>query len=236
MSETETEAATETATTETSEATTLLSDAGGEKATDKGQDATDAPADKTEGEEPKGDAEKDGEGKDKDADGKADDQSKGFEAFTLPDGMELDQEGMESFTDLAKGLKLNQEQAQGLVTLYAERMQAAMADVQKVQQEQFQEQLSTWEKDSRADKEFGGEKLDENLAVAKKALDRFGSPELTELLTKTGLGNHPEVIRAFHRVGKAIADDGHIMPGAGGGSSDDPESRARRHFPNTYKD
>jgi len=65
----------------------------------------------------------------------------------------------------------------------------------------------TWVTSSTADKEFGGDKLHENLATAKKARDAFGTPELTTLLNKTGLGNHPEVIRVFYRAGLAISED-----------------------------
>jgi hypothetical protein len=43
--------------------------------------------------------------------------------------------------------------------------------------------------------------------VARKALESFGSPALKELLNNTGLGNHPEVIKAFHKVGKLISED-----------------------------
>jgi hypothetical protein len=76
--------------------------------------------------------------------------------------------------------------------------------------------MTEWETASKSDKEFGGDKFDANLAVAKKALDAFGTPELRALLGPydpknnpkgTGLGNHPEIIRAFLKAGKAISED-----------------------------
>jgi hypothetical protein len=60
---------------------------------------------------------------------------------------------------------------------------------------------------SKGDKEFGGDKLSENLGVAKKALDAFGTAELRSLLNQSGLGDHPEVIRFMYRAGKAISED-----------------------------
>ena len=78
----------------------------------------------------------------------------------------------------------------------AERQQAAL-----------QAMTSEWAETSKADKEFGGEKLGENLAIAKTALDKFATPEFTKLLNDTGLGNHPEVLRVFYRAGKAISAD-----------------------------
>ena len=73
-----------------------------------------------------------------------------------------------------------------------------------------------WFEASKSDKEFGGEKLEQNLGIAKKALDTFGSPELNQLLVSTGLGNHPEVIRMMYRAGKAIGEDTFV---SGGGST-----------------
>jgi hypothetical protein len=64
--------------------------------------------------------------------------------------------------------------------------------------------------------------LPENLAAAKMALDTFGTPELRTLLIETGLGDHPEMIRAFVRAGKAISEDTLAMGGkkpAGAGKS-----------------
>ena len=67
-----------------------------------------------------------------------------------------------------------------------------------------------WLDQSSSDKEFGGERLDANLAVAKTALDKFGTPELKQLMNQTGLGNHPELIRFFYRAGKAISEDTYV--------------------------
>jgi hypothetical protein len=69
---------------------------------------------------------------------------------------------------------------------------------------------------SKTDQEFGGEKLSENLSVAKKALDAFGTPELRKLLDDSGLGNHPEVIRMMYRAGKAISEDRFVGGSPGG--------------------
>ena len=72
---------------------------------------------------------------------------------------------------------------------------------------------ASWSESSRTDKEFGGDKLNENLAVAQKAMNAFGTPELRAVLNKTGLGNHPELIRAFVRAGKAISEDTFVPGG-----------------------
>ena len=73
------------------------------------------------------------------------------------------------------------------------------------------------------DKEFGGPALAENLSVAKKALDAFGTAELRTLLNESGLGNHPEIVRLFFRAGKAISED-RVVTGSTGQAKAGPKS------------
>lgn len=120
--------------------------------------------------------------------------------FTAPEGTEYDPEILESFSEAAKEASLTQDAAQKLIEKMAPALAARQVDqVQAIHKE--------WLASSYSDKEFGGEKLAENLGVARKALENFGSPELRSLLDETGLGNHPEVIRFMFRAGKAISED-----------------------------
>ncbi len=123
--------------------------------------------------------------------------------FTTPEGVEFDAEVLKTYGEAAKELKLQPEAAQKLLEKVAPAMQER-------QSQQLEQMRNEWLEASKADKEFGGEKLTENLTVAKKALDAFGSPELRTLLNESGLGNHPEVIRFFLRAGKAISEDRYI--------------------------
>ena len=55
-----------------------------------------------------------------------------------------------------------------------------------------------WIAESKADKLIGGDKFDENMAIAKKAAEAFGDAELQTLLKPVsdggqGLGNHPAI-------------------------------------------
>jgi hypothetical protein len=120
--------------------------------------------------------------------------------FKAPEGSEYDTEILDAFTGAAREANLTQDAAQKLIEKMAPAIAARQADqVQAVHKE--------WLDASSSDKEFGGEKLAENLGVARKALDTFGSPQLRALLDETGLGNHPEVIRFMFKAGKAISED-----------------------------
>lgn len=123
--------------------------------------------------------------------------------FTPPEGKEFDAEVIGQFSDIAKELNLSQEAAQKLVeTMGPKIAERQMAQIEMVRNE--------WAQQAQTDKEYGGEKLQENLAVAKKALDSFGTPELRALLNESGLGNNPEVIRFMFRAGKAISEDTYV--------------------------
>ena len=120
--------------------------------------------------------------------------------FDAGEGKEFDPAVLEAYSEVAKELNLSNEDAQKLLDKVAPVMQARQA-------EQIEAVKEGWAEAARTDKEFGGEKLDQNLAVAKKALDAFGSPELKALLNESGLGNNPEVIRFMYRAGKQISED-----------------------------
>lgn len=128
--------------------------------------------------------------------------------FKAPEGTQFDDAVIGAFSEVAKELNLPQDQAQKVLDKMAPVIAARQA-------EQFQAARTEWAEAAKTDKEFGGEKLTENLGMAKKALDTFATPELRALLEESGLGNHPEVIRMFYRTGKAISED-RFVAGQGG--------------------
>lgn len=112
------------------------------------------------------------------------------------------------FESLARELDLSQEDAAKLIDQIAPEMT-------KAQEARMTAARTGWIEAAKVDKEFGGDKLQENMAVAKKALETFGTPELTKLLNDSGLGNHPEIIRAFFRAGQKITSGSFVPSGQG---------------------
>lgn len=126
--------------------------------------------------------------------------------FTAGEGVELDTEALKDFEPVARDLNLTNEQAQKLVDAYPK----ILAGVQQRQAEAWQAQTEQWAADVKADKEIGGDKLTANLSAAQRALDQFGTPELKEYLNATGLGNHPDLVKTFVKIGKAMSEDGMV--------------------------
>jgi antitoxin component HigA of HigAB toxin-antitoxin module len=135
-----------------------------------------------------------------------------YEPFAAPEGSQLDATVMEQFGDVARELNLPQDKAQLLIDKVA-------PVIAQRQAEQVETMRTEWATQATADKEFGGDKLPENLAVAQKAMTAFATPELTKLLNDTGLGNHPEVIRFMVRAGKAMSEDSVVTGGVPGATT-----------------
>lgn len=123
-----------------------------------------------------------------------------YQDFALPNGVTADPDLMGAFRDVAAQHGLSQDAAQAMMDLYGRTVDAG--------QQHHSEVTAQWASDVRADAELGGAKLDAVAGTANAALKAYGSPELVQLLNQTGLGNHPEVVRAFYRAGKALSEDG----------------------------
>lgn len=168
----------------------------------------DKPQPGTEGDKPQDDKPADG---DKPAD-KSDDKEQKPEGapekydFKSAEGVDLDTEALKDFEPVARDLNLTNEQAQKLVDAYPK----ILAGVQQRQADAWQKQTEDWAASVKADKEIGGDKLTANLSAAQRALDQFGGPALKEYLDSTGLGNHPELVKTFVKIGKAMSEDGMV--------------------------
>lgn len=165
----------------------------------EGDDASQKPEGEGEGEKPG--AEKNGDNKD--GDKKTEGAPESYE-FKAPEGGELDKEAVAQFEPIARELNLSQEQAQKLVDLYGSKV---MPQLMKQQADTWQKQVADWGTAAKEDAEIGGDKFDGNLTRAKQAMDKFATPQLREFLETTGMGNHPELIRVFVKVGAAMSED-----------------------------
>lgn len=120
--------------------------------------------------------------------------------FKFDEGRTVDAGILDVYSEVAKELNLTQDAAQ--------KMLSKIAPVIEGQQLQRIEAVKNeWTQASVTDKEFGGDKLQENLQVAEKALSQFGTDQLRALLKQSGLANNPEVIRFMYRAGRQLSED-----------------------------
>lgn len=145
--------------------------------------------------------------------------------FTLPEGFDVDQDVLDMATPVFKDLNLSQENAQKVVDLFA----AVTAESEKRQLEGFAQLIGSWQEDAFKDPEIGGEKFEENAGIAMLAMDKFGTPELKELMNDHGVGNHPEMIRFMWKVGKLLKED---VPDNGGSAPAEQKDAVSILYPN----
>ena len=162
------------------------------------------------------------------------------EAPTVPekyelslDGLDLDNEAVEEAAPVFKELGLSNEQANKLMPAAAKfRDRIAEATLRQLS-DAGAAQKAEWLSATKADPDIGGGKLEETLHFASKALDHFGFEEgsdFRKMLTETGFGNHPDMVRIMRDVGEMLSEDGFARANAGGSTTDAPLHE--RMYPN----
>lgn len=121
---------------------------------------------------------------------------------SLPEGMELDQQAANEFSDIARGMSLTNEQANQLAKYgmsYAQNMAKAM------EQQQIEEQQAWAEETKKA----LGAKYNEEISYVGTALNKLEPlvPGLRQALNIGGIGNRIEIVRALAQVGRMVSED-----------------------------
>lgn len=65
----------------------------------------------------------------------------------------------------------------------------------------------TREEGEKSLRELWGNDYDPNMEITKRAYKHFGSDDFTALLNKTGLGNHPVIVKTFYEIAKVNLND-----------------------------
>lgn len=184
---------------------------GGDDDADEGEGASDETSDDKDGDDDEGENPDDdvvpGEGEDY--------------TFEAPEGMEIDEDMAAAMSPLFKQIGITQGQANQLVAAYGAQIAAGA----EAQANAFVDRITGWTEAARNDTEIGGDKWDATVAAANGALQKLGTPELTQALQETGMSNHPEVIRFMHRTALALGID-NFDPGENVDTGDVPTEEA----------
>lgn len=99
------------------------------------------------------------------------------------------------FLGHAHTLGLTKDQAVGVLEWYADQVSQAHL-TQRQESGKVQEAL----------REEWGRGYERNIAFAHRAVDAIGGPKLKEYFNSSGMGNSPELVRAFAKMGKLLAE------------------------------
>lgn len=122
----------------------------------------------------------------------------------------LDQEIVAEASEAFRELNLTNEQANKLAPLALKLAQKHVAAAEEQAATMISQARKDWLEAFKADPELGGAKTDETLHIAARGLDALGYKEghpFRELLNISGLGNHPDMIRVFHKLGSVVGEE-----------------------------
>lgn len=186
--------AAEETTEETSEETTEES-AGQETGDEQAKESSDGDKGK--------DPEADDEGSDEDGEeGEAEVFTS--ESFELPEGMEVDEEKMTEFLEIANNKELSaKDRNQALVSLYSKRQLEAAEQ----QTQQWEDVRNEWKKEAENHKVYGGKDYKQNKAVMLQTLNHYGNKELVEMGNHFGWMDNPDFQLFLYNAGQSLSED-----------------------------
>ena len=127
--------------------------------------------------------------------------------FSVAEGYGIADDHLAGLKEFGQANNLTQEALQQIVDMGVQ--------IQQRSTENYQKQVAEWEKQSKSDPEYGGEKFDQTLSTAKTALSLPRGDKVSTLLNESGLGNHPDVIAWCAEIGKLMQEDGMVTGGRG---------------------
>lgn len=90
--------------------------------------------------------------------------------------------------------------------------------------------IEGWKQQSMSDPEIGGDNLQKSLELANLTITKFDK-DFKGVLDKTGLGNHPMMLRLLARIGKHLQPDS-MVPSKNGNPEGSRVSTADLMYPN----
>lgn len=136
----------------------------------------------------------------------------GYEA-SMPEGMEVDEGLMGAYREAALTAGMTQEQFQAGLDVYNAHAAAQMQAAGQVEEERIDQLKDEW-----------GNRFNDRIGAARDAVRKLGDPELVEMLEQTRLGNHPVMIKFFHRLSRTVSEDAFLSGPGGAGPQGVPRS------------
>ena len=143
------------------------------------------------------------------------------EAATVPEAYEItltDAEGnpvevdagmLEEATPVLREAGLNNEQATKLAPLALKLMERGAAEQEARGEQMLAAAKKEWLDQFKAS-DLGGGKTEATMHTAAKAMDALGFTQghpFRDLLNVSGLGNHPDMIATFYRLGSLLSEE-----------------------------
>ena len=142
-----------------------------------------------------------------------------YDPFTLPEGVSLDAERVNKFTDILRELEVTgkadhatvQQFGQKAVEFHVEEVKKAVQDLTSLYQQSWERQKTEWKDTFLKDPEIGGNRFQTTVDAARSFIRTHGGTpeqqqEFRNVMESSGLGNHPAVIRLLANAGSAMKE------------------------------
>jgi len=146
------------------------------------------------------------------------------EQYELPEELggtdtQFEEASFDALKSEAHRLGLNKQQFAGLSRYLANQATSYKENRAENTQQAMQESVK------HLQQEFG-QAYQQNITHAQEAVKRFGGESLIRALDETGLGNNPELVKTFAKIGRMIAED-EVLGGGGAQVFEKTPSEAR---------
>jgi hypothetical protein len=142
-------------------------------------------------------------------------------------GTEPGDNRLDFFKDAVHKIGLTQDQATNMLQLYA-----AVENEQSKASDKANADFAV-ESQIELKREWGVD-YDSKIDMAQRAFAQFATPEFSKIMDETGIGNHPELLKAFSKVGEAMGDD-KLVVGSGRAVGMSPQ-QAKEEIESLYRD
>ena len=142
-----------------------------------------------------------------------------FEPFVVPEGVQLDNDKVSEFTNILSELELNGKVDHALVQAFGQKMvdfhvnelKQTVENLNKLYQLNWQKTQNEWKESFLKDPELGGARANTTLDAANRFIRTHGGTleqqkEFRELMNKSGLGNHPTMIRILANAARNLRE------------------------------
>jgi hypothetical protein len=141
----------------------------------------------------------------------------------------MDPAALPKIIERARAYGIAPEKAQKLV----EDAHAASLQAKKDMDAALAKQKTDWHAEILADKTIGGEKFAATIARAQQVITKIDAgiaPGIAKILTDTGYGDHPAVVRLFAHLGEQNREDTFAV-GAGPSAGTGPQTLTQMLYP-----
>lgn len=151
------------------------------------------------------------------------------EDYVFEEFSDSEDEGLSYFRDWSHQQGFTQDQAHNIL--------GELNDIiVQGREQQMQERQTVFDKGMEAlQREWSGDAFEENMDLARRAFSQFATKEAVDLLEDSGLADHPEMVRLFHRMGSMMGEANLVMGQSSGVGDLTPQS-AKDKIQELYND